>query len=71
MLQGRVTHSSYHGLQPISASAIAAEGQALTADYSKQPYEVPRAIETDEIPGLIEEYRNAAIKSKEAGFDGT
>ena len=34
------------------------------------PYEVPRALETEEIPGVVEEYRHAALLAKEAGFDG-
>ena len=68
---GRVTHSSYYGLQPISASAVVANGDgALGKDCAKHPYEVPRALEISEIPSLIEEYVNAAKCSKEAGFDG-
>jgi N-ethylmaleimide reductase len=31
---------------------------------------MPRALETDEIPGIIEDYKNAARKAKAAGFDG-
>mmetsp|Transcript_3260 Transcript_3260/g.6800 ORF Transcript_3260/g.6800 Transcript_3260/m.6800 type:complete len:370 (-) Transcript_3260:150-1259(-) len=68
--QGRVTSSCFHGLQPVSASAIAATGQATDYDGSKHPFEVPRALETNEIAGVVEEYLTAARNAKEAGFDG-
>lgn len=68
---GRVTHSSYFGLQPVAPSAVVANGDgALGADFVKHPYEVPRALELDEIPAVIEEYRVAAENAKKAGFDG-
>ena len=67
---GRVTHSSFHGLQPVSASAIAAEGNAHLLDKKKSPYEVPRALEAAEIATVVEELRHAAACAKEAGFDG-
>jgi len=71
---GRVSHSSLHpetGL-PVSASAIAiADGtKAFTADFQQVAYETPRAMETEEIPGLIADYRRAAENAKAAGFDG-
>ncbi|TMW68979.1 hypothetical protein Poli38472_001135 [Pythium oligandrum] len=31
---------------------------------------VPRALETDEIPGIVEDYRKSAELAKRAGFDG-
>ena len=68
---GRVTHSSYFGLQPIAPSAVIANGDGpLGADCAKHPYEMPRALELDEIPTVIEEYRVAAQNAKDAGFDG-
>jgi len=47
----------------------------LNGDYihtpeGKQPYETPRELRTDEIPGLIADYRRAAQRAKDAGFDG-
>jgi len=35
-----------------------------------QPFVTPRALETDELPGIINDYRQAAINAKVAGFDG-
>ncbi|MBD3885670.1 nuclear transport factor 2 family protein [Phormidium tenue FACHB-886] len=69
---GRASHSSFqeNGQLPVSASAF-----RLTGDYShtpigKQPYETPRALETNGIPLIVADYRQAAQRAKEAGFDG-
>jgi N-ethylmaleimide reductase len=69
---GRASHSDFHnGELPISASAIAITGDGIhTPDGQKKDYEVPRALETDEIPGIVEDYRRAAERAKAAGFDG-
>jgi N-ethylmaleimide reductase len=70
---GRASHSDFHdGELPVSASAIAinSEDGIHTPDGQKKPYEVPRALETGEIPGIVEDYRRAAERAKSAGFDG-
>jgi len=67
---GRVTHSSFHGLQPVSASDIIVEGVCWCNDRQRLPYEKPRPLELSEIPAVIEEYRNAAACALAAGFDG-
>ena len=67
---GRAASSCFHGLQPVSASAIAAQGQVTDYDGTKIPYETPRALETHEIAEVVEEYRKAASNAKDAGFDG-
>jgi N-ethylmaleimide reductase len=36
----------------------------------EQPFVTPRALELEEIPGIIEQYRQAAKNALEAGFDG-
>ena len=36
----------------------------------KQPHETPRALETAEIPGIVADYREAAERAKDGGFDG-
>ena len=54
---------------PIAPSAIAPEGDTLT-ETGMQKVPVPRALETNEIPGIIEDYRHAADCAKRAGFDG-
>ena len=71
---GRASHSSFSiGAKypgTVSASAIAAQGTVYTASGEKQPYEVPRALETDEIARVGEDYRRAARLAMEGGFDG-
>lgn len=68
---GRASHSSFHGGQPpVSASAVKLEGDSIHTPTGKQPYETPRALETDEIAAVVEDYRRAAARAKEAGFDG-
>jgi N-ethylmaleimide reductase len=71
MHAGRVSHASLlpgHAL-PVAPSAIAISGEIHTFD-GKVPFETPRRLETEEIPGVIEEYRRAAELSITAGFDG-
>lgn len=70
---GRSSHSDFHdGQLPVAPSAIAIEGDEIhtPASGDKKPYEVPRALETDEIPQIVEDYRRAAQRAKQAGFDG-
>jgi N-ethylmaleimide reductase len=71
---GRVSHSSFQpgGALPVAPSAVAisAEFKTATADGKVVPYETPRALESSEIPGVIEAYRQAAKNALEAGFDG-
>ena len=69
---GRASHSSFHadGLLPVAPSAIAINGDSIHTPNGKQPYETPRALETAEIPGVVEDYRRAAERAKAAGFDG-
>jgi N-ethylmaleimide reductase len=67
---GRISHPSHHGMQPVSASAIRAVGQATTADFTREDFPTPRALATEEIAALVESYAAAARNAKEAGFDG-
>ncbi|PHN25187.1 alkene reductase [Pseudomonas sp. ICMP 561] len=57
------------GQAPVAPSAIKAEGNTYTAN-GFVPVSTPRALETDEIPGIIEQYIRAAENAKRAGFDG-
>jgi len=67
---GRISHPDYHGGdKPVAPSAIAAEGEAFTYEGLKDFVE-PRALATDEIPGIVEQYRHAAACAVKAGFDG-
>jgi N-ethylmaleimide reductase len=70
---GRVSHSSFQpgGVLPVAPSAVPiSDLKTMTADGKVAPYETPRALETGEIPGVIDAYRQAARNALEAGFDG-
>jgi N-ethylmaleimide reductase len=69
---GRASHSSFQpgGGLPVAPSAIAIEASTRSASGEVVPYEVPRALETSELPGIIEAYKQGTLNAREAGFDG-
>jgi N-ethylmaleimide reductase len=71
---GRVSHSSLQpgGVLPVAPSAVPIGGgmMAMTASGPPAPYETPRALETGEIAGVVESFRQGARNAMEAGFDG-
>jgi 2,4-dienoyl-CoA reductase-like NADH-dependent reductase (Old Yellow Enzyme family) len=67
---GRVSHPNYlNGELPVSASAIAPAGH-VSLLRPMQDYVTPRALETHEIPAIVEAYRWGAKNAQQAGFDG-
>ena len=67
---GRIAHpDNKDGLETVAPSAIAAPGSIVTAT-GEQPFVTPRALETDEIAGVVAEYADAARKAVAAGIDG-
>jgi len=68
---GRISHPTLQpgGALPVAPSAIRPEGKLWT-DAGMLPYEMPRALETDEIPGIVESFRTGAANARDAGFDG-
>jgi N-ethylmaleimide reductase len=67
---GRAAHPLLNGGQEcIAPSAIAISGDVQTPN-GKVPYAVPRELMDSEIPAIIEGFKEAARKSKAAGFDG-
>lgn len=68
---GRASHSTFHdGELPVAPSALRLNGDYIHTPAGKQPYETPRALETEEIPLVVEDYRAAARRALTAGFDG-
>ena len=67
---GRMSHRSQQkgGLLPVAPSAI--KPNVGKAYEGMQPYETPRALETDEMPGVVDQFRQAAKNALDAGFDG-
>jgi len=67
---GRISHSSLlGGAAPVSSTDKPAKGMTFTAE-GFVPTSTPRALRTDEIPGLVADYRHAARCAIDAGFDG-
>jgi 2,4-dienoyl-CoA reductase-like NADH-dependent reductase (Old Yellow Enzyme family) len=67
---GRISDPMFlNGELPVAPSAIAAQGHVSLVRPEK-PYVTPRALETSEIPGVVEAFRKGAENAKAAGFDG-
>ena len=69
---GRIGHPAnrYTDEPLVAPSAIRAVGQMWTDALGMQDYAMPRALETSEIPGVIEQYAQATRNALAAGFDG-
>ncbi|HDL6961835.1 TPA: alkene reductase [Yersinia enterocolitica] len=72
---GRISHHSLQPGQqaPVAPSAIAADTRTTVRDetgaWVRVPCSTPRALETEEIPGIINDFRQATANAREAGFD--
>ncbi len=70
MHSGRVAHpENKNGLESIAPSTVAAPGTIVTANGAL-PMTMPRALETNEIAGVVADYVHAARCAVEAGLDG-
>jgi N-ethylmaleimide reductase len=69
---GRIAHSLNRTSTDVcvAPSAIRAEGQMWTDSQGMQPLDMPRALETAEIPFVIAEFVRATNNAIAAGFDG-
>lgn len=68
---GRISHTSLQpgGGAPVAPSPIQAKGKTYV-ESGFVDVSAPRALRTDEIPGLIEDYVRATKNAREAGFEG-
>src|SRR5689334_7743309 len=71
---GRVNHESLHGGEPpVSASAIASGGRTSLRGPDgrivRAESPAPRALGTDEMPRVVDDYRQATVNARDAGFD--
>lgn len=68
---GRISHPSVqpNNGTPVAPSALKPAGQIVTRQ-GMQDFVTPRALETNEIAGVVEEFRRGAANAKRAGFDG-
>ena len=71
MHAGRISHPSLqpNGATPVAPSAIQPAGKVSTAS-GLQDFVAPRALATDEIIAVVNEYRRATHNALQAGFDG-
>jgi N-ethylmaleimide reductase len=69
---GRNSHSSLRpdGSVPVAPSAIPPNLPALTKSFQQVETEIPRALETAEISGIVSQFRQASLNAVQAGFDG-
>ncbi len=73
---GRMSHASFHtDGQTVAPSALSPEAQVWVADPKTKlgamvDCPIPRALDTDEIEDIIDDYREAASNAISAGFDG-
>lgn len=62
------------GRQPIGASAVQPDPTArhytITCPRPKRPYPQPRALTHAEVLGVIDDFRDCAVRAQQAGFDG-
>lgn len=68
---GRTCHPALNnGKVPVAPSAIAVAGEEVHTPEGKLPYTEPKALLTEEIPAIIQGFKQAAMNAKLAGFDG-
>ncbi len=72
---GRISHTSLQPDQqaPVAPSAIAADTRTTVrndaGEWVRVPCSTPRALELNEIPGIVADFRHATANAHEAGFD--
>jgi N-ethylmaleimide reductase len=70
MHTGRIGHpDNKHGRELVAPSAIPAPGEIFTAS-GMQPYPQPRELAESELPGVVDEFVQAAKNAIDAGLDG-
>ena len=68
---GRACHSLLNnGAQPVAPSPLHITNDETHTPQGKKPYETPRELSDEELPGIVAGFRKAAQNAKAAGFDG-
>lgn len=63
-------HIKPAGIETVAPSALQAAGEIVTDSAGMQSYDVPRALDLQEIEAIVQEHAQAARRAREAGFDG-
>jgi NADPH2 dehydrogenase/N-ethylmaleimide reductase len=63
-------HIKPAGVETVAPTALQAAGEVVTDSAGLQPYDRPRALETQEVRAIVQEHAQAARNAREAGFDG-
>ena len=58
------------GAETVAPSALAAAGEIYTDQQGMQPFDTPRALDTEEVANVVGQYRQATQNAFDAGFDG-
>lgn len=67
---GRACHSLLNnGRQPVAPSPLRITNDETHTPQGKKPYEIPRELRDDELPGIVAGFRHAAQNALAAGFD--
>ena len=66
---GRMAHPDISGVETVGPSPVAAQLSAHTPE-GKKPLPVPRALTTEEIAAIVDDFRAAARRAIDAGMDG-
>jgi len=68
---GRACHSLLNGgAQPVAPSPLRITNDETHTPQGKKPYETPRELRDDELPGIVAGFRQGARNAQLAGFDG-
>jgi N-ethylmaleimide reductase len=66
---GRISHPDFHnGELPVAPSAVNPNDKAFTPQGFKDTV-TPRALETEEVQAIVQDFKNAAANALKAGFD--
>jgi N-ethylmaleimide reductase len=69
---GRMSHTYFQpgNVAPVAPSAIAAKAKVFIVGQGYVPTSEPRALSTEEIAAVVNDFRTAAANAIKAGFDG-
>jgi NADPH2 dehydrogenase/N-ethylmaleimide reductase len=63
-------HIKPAGIESVAPSALQAAGEVVTDSAGLQPYDMPRALTTEQVRAIVQEHAQAARNARAAGFDG-